>query len=172
MRSTLYLVIGLIHCALAIGQPTPVLTVCEALRDIKTYNGKDVAIVGLAGWTFEGTFLSERCEPDGYVQVAGHRWLSMIALAGGGQVEPPVNLNEELLLRKLAEVQKTTERGPGEGPLAAHWMVAQGRLVSPSKLISPRPTGGRNKAGNGFGANGSVPARLDLTSSRGLGGRP
>src|SRR5262249_15115875 len=47
-------------------RPTvPVLTLCEALRDLNLYRGKQVAIVARSVWTFEGTFLSGKCEADG-----------------------------------------------------------------------------------------------------------
>ena len=52
----------LCSCGLAAqpqSRPTvPVLTLCEALRDLNLYRGKQVAIVARAGGTFEDTFLS------------------------------------------------------------------------------------------------------------------
>jgi len=59
-RPAFYFVVVLTSVAPLSGQgtpaSTPVLTVCEALRDLKLYNGKDVVIVGRSAWTFEGTF--------------------------------------------------------------------------------------------------------------------
>jgi hypothetical protein len=49
----------------------PVLTVCEALHNLRLYKGKDVVIVGRSGWTFYGTFLGEDCGPDGRTVVQG-----------------------------------------------------------------------------------------------------
>jgi hypothetical protein len=55
-RPAIYFVVVLTSAALLFGQATaesiPVLTVCEALRDLKLYNGKDVMIVGRSAWTF------------------------------------------------------------------------------------------------------------------------
>src|SRR5450755_4313167 len=114
-RPAFYFVVVLTSAAPLFGQATaestPVLTVCEALRDLKLYNGKDVMIVGRSAWTFEGTFLSEHCEPDGRTMVQGNRWLSAIYVSGEDQqsrTQPSVHFDEELLRQKLVEVKRTT----------------------------------------------------------------
>lgn len=38
-----------------------VLTVCEALRHVQQYRGREIIVVGLYGWAMEGGFLSENC---------------------------------------------------------------------------------------------------------------
>lgn len=168
-----------------LASPAPsVLTVCEALRGIGTYAGKDVVIVGYSGWTFEGIFMHEKCESDDRIMIQGHRWLSMIELT---QAEPPAKTTEpfpvedSVLREKLSHLddyrsaerkgseEQGSERGPGRISLAGTWIAAYGRLESPSKLKAPVPptaSNSRNTPGNGFGANGSVPARLLVIRSR------
>jgi hypothetical protein len=58
-------------------QQIPVLTVCEALHELPKYNGKVVIVVGRTFLTFEGSFMNEKCEPDGTTMVQGKKWLSM-----------------------------------------------------------------------------------------------
>jgi hypothetical protein len=176
LRTGLRFVIGLTTVASISGQETaalvPVLTVCEALRNLKTYNGKDVVLVGRAAWTFEGTFLSEECEPDRHIMVQGNRWLSVIYLASDGQpLGRPIGFqfDEEPVRRKLLEVQRTTRLTSEPKPtsksnqFADRWMAVLGRLVSPPALIPGQPvknSQSKNTPGNGFGANGSVPAKV------------
>jgi hypothetical protein len=153
--------------------PIPVLTVCEALHDLKLYNGKEVVIVGRFAGTFEGTFLSEDCEPDGRTMIQGNRWLSGIYVSANGRSRRQVGFqfDEELLRQKLAAVQRTTRLAseqkpvpiPKGNPFADRWMAIVGRLVSPATLLPYRSPNGaqtQNVPGNGFGANGSTPAKL------------
>jgi hypothetical protein len=168
----------------ALASPAPpVLTVCEALRDIGLYAGKDVVIVGYSGWVFEGSFMHEKCESDDRIAIQGHRWLSVIELS---RADPPARpepfpVEEPVLREKLshlnnynsAEGKKRQEqgldaRGVGRLSLSGTWVAAYGRLESPSKLKAPAPPSSsdpRNKSGDGYGANGSVPARLLVTGS-------
>ena len=150
----------------------PVLTVCEALRDLKLYNGKDVVIVGRSGWTFEGTFLSEDCEPDGRTTVQGNRWLALIHISDEDQRSgryTGFHFDEELLRRKLVELKRTTRLTSEQksvrksDPFVDRWVAILGRLVSPVTLRPHRPphsSQSKNITGNGFGANGSVPAKV------------
>jgi len=174
-RTALYFVIGLSGASIfaqAAHESIPVLTVCEALSDLKTYNGKEVVIVGRSAWTFEGTFLSENCETDGHIAIQGNRWLSMIFLAGEGRPsgrQTGFRFDEELLRQKLAEVRQTTRLTSEPKPTSKsnlfsdRWVAILGRLVSPPMLLPHRPPGDsqtKNVPGNGFGANGSVPAKV------------
>jgi len=155
-----------------INRDIPVLTVCEVLRDLKLFNGKDVVIVGRSGWTFEGTFLSEDCEPDGRTTIQGNKWLSLIYVSDEDQRsgrQTGFHFDEELLRRKLEEVKRTTRPTseqkaiPKSNPFADRWLAVLGRLVSPVKLLPHRPphaSQSKNIPGNGFGANGSVPAKV------------
>jgi hypothetical protein len=154
----------------------PILTVCEALRDLKTYNGRDVAIVGKAGFTFEGTVLSENCENDGRIPVQGERWLSAMMVLEGERASA-FPFDEMRVRQKLDQVRQTTRLWPEEkgiskrSPLADRWTVMFGRLVSPKTLRPHRPPSqsqSKNIPGNGFGANGSVPAKLIVFATREL----
>src|SRR5690349_6033342 len=145
----------------------PVLTVCEALRNLNVYSGKTVVIVARSGWTFEGTFMDERCEPDGRIVIRGHRWLSMIEVYSTCDdvvqaMEFPVDQNS--LWTKLAQVSGYTERTD------EHWVAVYGRIESPIRLKQHLPKGwnARSYAGNGYGANGTVPARIRGISSKTL----
>jgi hypothetical protein len=170
--------------AQAPGSPAPpVLTVCEALRDIGLYAGKDVVIVGYSGWTFEGSFIHEKCEPDNRIVIQGHRWLSMMELsrtAPPAKATEPFPVEESVLRIKLshlsdyksAELKASQEqpelRGAIRLSLSGAWVAAYGRIQSPSKLeepVPPAPSNPRNIPGNGYGANGSVPARLLVIKS-------
>ena len=150
----------------------PVLTVCEALRDLKAYRDKDVVIVARSVYTFEGTFLNEDCAEDGKIVLQGHRWPSEIYRGGDGR--PPTNkseykFDEDLLRRKLLQVKRTTSLTSDEklrrdkNPFADYWTAVVGRLVSPPVLIPHRPPSvsqSKNRPGNGFGPNGAVPAAV------------
>lgn len=152
--------------------PPPVLTVCEALQDLKAYRDKDVVIVARSVYTFEGTFLNEDCAEDGKIVIQGHRWPSRIYRGGDGR--PPANksgfkFDEDLLRRKLLQVKRTTSLKSDEklrqawNPFADHWTAVVGRLVSPPVLISHRPASAsqsKSRPGNGFGPNGAVPAAV------------
>jgi hypothetical protein len=180
-RPAFYVVAVLTSVAPLSGQvtaaSTPVLTVCEALRDLRLYNGKDVVIVGRSAWTFEGTFLSEDCEPDGRTMVQGNRWLTAIYVYAEDEQSRRQNIlqfDEKLLRQKLAVVQRTTHLESDQksilksNPFVDRWVAIFGRLVSPATLQPHRPPKGsqtKNVPGNGFGANGSVPAELVLLST-------
>jgi hypothetical protein len=164
-----------------------VLTVCEALRDIGLYAGRDVVIVGVSNWAFEGSFMHEKCEPDDRIAILGHRWLSAIEL---GRADPQASatesfpVDESVLREKLTHVRdyNSAERRGGQPQgsevqgqlrlsLSGVWVAAYGRLESPSKLKEPVPptaSNSRNTPGNGYGANGSVPARLRVIESRSI----
>lgn len=152
----------------------PVLTVCEALKDLPRYNGKEIVVVGRSIFTFEGGFLSEHCEPDWRVEIQGNRWLSMIYLSVGDSSSEQgavFEFDEGLLSGKLIELKKSTRLETATGPLADRWIAVFGHLISPETLVPHRPPKGpktRNIPGNGFGANGSVPAKLVGRASRDL----
>jgi hypothetical protein len=156
----------------------PVLTVCEALHDINLYRDKAVVIVGRSGDTFEGRFLHEKCDLDDRILIQGHRWLSMIALGaekqeGTNQAFP---VAEDILREKLSQL--IDYHSDGQGSIAkeqvrtivlASWVAIYGTLESPAKLrppIPPNKSNSRNTPGNGYGANGSVPAMILLIRSK------
>jgi hypothetical protein len=126
-------------------------------------------VVGQFGPTFEGSFLSDDCDADGYTAVEGNRWLSMIKVSPSGK-QPSNNsaLFDDEVLRiklenKLHTRQPNTEKKPGDA-----YTAVRGVLTSPTKLIPPKPptkSRTQNIPGNGFGANGSVPAEIIVTAT-------
>jgi len=145
---------------MAHAQQIPVLTVCEVLHELPKYNGKLVIVVGRVFFTFEGTFMNEDCGPGGTTTVQGKRWLSMIAFGSpetGGPVV--VRWDHDVLSQKLNQVQQTTHlESPSSSPLGDRWSAVCGRLEAPQKLRPPNRS--KSHPGNGYGANGSVPAAL------------
>ena len=154
----------------AAAQDIPVLTVCEALHELPEHNGKNVIVVGRSFFTFEGTFVNEECEVDGRTTVQGNRWLSMIAFGSRESSERQrIEWNAEALKQKLKQVQKTTQlRSPQVSPVIERWVAVYGRLEAPQTLRPPSGSGARFRAGNGYGAGGSVPARLHAISEYGF----
>jgi hypothetical protein len=149
----------------------PVLSVCETLRSLKLYRGRTVVIVARSGRTFEGNFMDEQCETDGRILIQGHRWLSMIELFS----DLDTAVEETLLRAKMTEVKSHAEPVPQDPSLAAatavvqagdssdNWVAVYGQIECPAQLKPHIPPSGahhRNIAGNGYGANGSVPARI------------
>jgi len=160
----------------------PVLTVCEVLTDLDLYRGQNIVIVASSGWTFEGSFLHERCEADDRILVQGHPWPSLIQLATAERPAFPTDVfpvDDVVIREKLSHMSKyrsqdsaRAEREPGATPrTSAHenWVAIYGTLESPRNLREPVPwnaSDGRNKPGNGYGANGSVPARILVIKSK------
>ena len=167
-------------------QALPVITVCEALEHIALYRDKNVVVVGLSNWTFEGSFIHERCESDGRILVQGYRWPSAIELshaAPASETSESFPVDEAVLRAKVARLsdyhgsasdavarrQDSTVNGIAKAMTSGEWIAAYGKLESPAKLRQPIPPStdnARNTPGNGYGANGSVPARLLLITSR------
>lgn len=172
----------------------PVLGVCDVLRGLDGWRGKNVVIVGLAEYTFDGTFLGDQCEPDGRVLLQGHKWVSLVAVARNNthdqaRVEFPVS--DEILQQKAHALGMPTESGVGRvGPahdasasptqqplmnLGPRWIAVYGQLESPVRLVAHQPPAGprgTNVAGNGYGANGSVAAQICVVADRDLRVRP
>ena len=117
----------------AFGQDIPVVTVCEALQGREVYNGKPIVVVGRLHLNVEGDWLSEDCErkivTDGYI------WPNMIAVGysrseGGPAPDLPKDFkwNEDLLSKKLKDVQTTTKIQILNGNLLSRWVAIFGRF--------------------------------------------
>lgn len=117
----------------AAGQAVPVVTVCEALQGRDAYNGKSIVVVGWLSFNVEGSWLSEDCErkivTDGYI------WPNMIAVGysrseGGPAPDLPKNFqwNEDLLSKKLKDVQTTTKIQVLNSNLLSRWVAIFGRF--------------------------------------------
>jgi hypothetical protein len=151
-------------------QAIPVLTVCEALHELPEHNGKNVIVVGRYFYAFEGTFMNEGCDVDGRVTIKSKRWLSMIAFGPRESSErKEIEWDAEALNEKLKQVQKTTRlRSPQASPSIEGWIAVYGRLEAPQTLRPPGRSGSRFRAGNGYGAGGSVPAQLHTIAEYGF----
>ena len=119
MRVILGFLLGGGFVASAADGPAPVLTVCEALKDIGRYDGKAVIVVGRLTSTEEGGWLNAEC---GFKVVsAGRDFETSISVTYvRGQVPPPPALpldfkwDERVLRQKLAEVE-TIHPPPAKG---------------------------------------------------------
>jgi hypothetical protein len=158
----------------------PVLSVCDALHSLERYRGKSVVIVARSGMTFEGNFMDEQCEPDARILIQGHRWPSMIEVVSGSNEAARSGafpVDETLLRAELTKVRASVqpmdgglnaaesiaERETQAGEARGSWIAVYGRIESPARLRQhPRPSRShpQNFVGNGYGANGSVPARI------------
>jgi hypothetical protein len=168
--------------------PPPVLTVCEALRNLDAYRGRDVVIVAQLDWTFEGDMLHESCETGDSVPLQGSKWPSIIALAHSEKsaAHMPFPVDQPAIRQGLRRVngyreaptQQPQPAAPTPGTklvlnLRPRWAAVYGQLESPAKLSPPRRTSNPGVVpGNGYGANGSVPARLQEVSIQELGELP
>jgi hypothetical protein len=60
-------------------------------------------------------------------------------------------------------VQQTTHlESPQASPLSDKWTAVYGRLEAPLKLRPQSTSASHSRPGNGYGANGTVPARLRI----------
>jgi hypothetical protein len=148
-------------CVSALAGTSPVLTVCEAVQNLRTYRGTNVVVVGLAGWTIEGGFLTQRCPTRQDPSATG---LIALKYDGVGSLPPPgFEAYHDSLIIKLREARQSTAiNGSSEHAISAsaRWLAVYGRLDGPQIFRPPRKHGDRMHPGNGFGANGSVPAQL------------
>jgi len=147
----------------------PVVTVCEALRSLDRYRGRPVVVVGHSGWTFEGTFLHEKCAPDDFVQTDGRRWVSMMEVGGSpsGRDQKAARafpVDDEILWQKFNEVSAFN---PEPSPdFWGNWDAVYGEIESPNPLRQKRYRPGYS--GNGYGAGGTVPASIHPIAIRTL----
>ncbi len=145
----------------------PVVTLCEALQHLDEYRGQAVIVIASSGFTFEGGVMNEPCEPDGRVLIHGRRWLSMIAYhyeTNGSAHTGTIPADEAVLWEKAKQLHDYAAWVvPGDSPVKVNasqlgsLVAVYGRLESPVHLRPQRP--GR-ASGNGYGANGTVPARI------------
>ena len=118
MLSTILLAMLLIvSCNCVFGQTEsasqdsiPLVTVCEALHNRISYNGKVIIVIGKIESTFEGTWLAEECKEE--ISTDGVLWGGNISLAVlSGNADPPPKLpndfswDDTLLLKKLKSLK-------------------------------------------------------------------
>jgi hypothetical protein len=153
-----------------------VMSVCEILQDLRRWSGKDVIIIASMSVTFEGAVLHGSCRGSDAVFLDGEEWPTMIALAASGAIpERTIPIDEETLLQKKRSIDVREGRASPEqrdsgiqekgsiqfGPV---WVAMYGRIVTPQRLIAPT----KQRPGNGYGINGSLPAQLRIAGERQL----
>ncbi len=142
----------------------PVLTVCEAVRNLGTFRNRTVIVVGVYAWTFEGGFLSENCpERDRRTSRREEQAIQLAAAPGQAVVPDGFVWDRDLLQAKLKQAQIFTKAPAPEHQASlfgARWIAVLGTLRAPSLFRPPRKIGDTVRPGNGYGVDGSVPARL------------
>lgn len=148
----------------------PVLTVCEALRDLDRLHGQNVIIVGRAASTPEGGWLMEDCDLKIHKTILGqdHAFEPAISTAYSTidtDLPPPLlpdgfKWDDAALQTKLREVMRTTKLRPVPRKYRAYrdrWYALFGRFESETQCS----TDGKNtRCMNGFGHEGIAPAQL------------
>jgi hypothetical protein len=152
-------------------QPPPVLTVCDALKDIQRYDGKVVIIVARLSSTMEGQWLDAEC---GFkVKNGGQEFSTSITTSSVRSDLDPVpqkpsgfQWDEPLLRRKLLEIMGTTKlRAVENTDYADRWMAVYGRLIThlPYRIHFVDQRSGKEGelwTRGGFGHLGASPAML------------
>ncbi len=179
-RSTLALLVALQF--LAFGQsPKPVpstpeplqlVTVCEVLKNLQQFNGKDVAVIGRFDATDEGFWLSE--DECGQKFTTGDRtwpnsiWIECCHSDEPGRSKPPVFGKEELN-NKLQQLRTTTALGrrpyfvtTWSGKLKwvtqdDRWLIAIGRIEGRDHYERFQ---GPSDVWNGFGHLAAAPIQI------------
>ena len=154
-----------VRCAAEQRQQVPILGVCEVLGRLSAYRGQNVVLIASAGWTFEGVFAEERCAPDGRISIQGHRWPSAIEVRRTRTNGEPLPVDGMALQAKFRQLRpdpppRSPSQAASQEETQDSWIAVYGRVESPASLRLPRTSGKNPIAGNGYGANGSVPARI------------
>jgi hypothetical protein len=138
----------------------PILSVCEALKDVHKYSGKSLIVVGRSASTGEGSWLDEEC---GFkVHNDGREFQTMISLAYvRDEFDPAPELprgfrwNMSLIRQQLVDVQRTTKlRVVKEIHYSDEWLAVYGRF----ETQLPRKIKGGHT--DGFGHLSAAPAQL------------
>ena len=140
----------------------PILSVCEVLNNLAKYRGQKVIVIGSIGFTFEGNMISEKCGKC-EIRIGRSKWPSIIADLGerAGAPAAKVPADRAVLMKKLRTLndgpaRPKRQRPPGISLESSSYAVF-GVIASPNRLARPVPG---VKAGNGYGANGSVAAGI------------
>ena len=150
-------------CNCALGQtesvsrdPIPIVTLCEVLSNLSSYNKKSIILIGKLSGTTEGVWLSEDCEKR--IVTEGYAWGNHVSTTYiVGRTDPPPLLPEGFvwdhcsIMKKLKASKDYRDSRSFDG-----WMAIFGRLET---RIPPRVyEDGRGKIqGLGYGhLNGSI----------------
>ena len=107
--------------------PVAPMTVCEVLRDLPAYEGKDVAVLGRYSFRSSGTWVGEQaCQPA----LTGAATLTLVEDKEAPKLPESYTLDAVALHRKLVEVQHRTSLGKFRfgTPDYDRWAVIYGRV--------------------------------------------
>ncbi|HUI56977.1 MAG TPA: hypothetical protein VLY04_18505 [Bryobacteraceae bacterium] len=132
----LILVVRMVVPGLILGQTpeTPVLTVCDVMKDLPAHKQKTVIVVGRSKGTMEGSWLDQDCATK--LITFGYEWSTSISLSYVVQQTAPAPVlpkgfhwDKTLLNQKLDEVRRTTvlEVLP-QYHYSDEWIAVYGRL--------------------------------------------
>jgi hypothetical protein len=152
-------VVGANHQEGIAANASPILTVCDALRDPIRYGGQVVIIVGRSVGTSEGSWLDEGCGLK--VVIEGRAYPTTISTAYvASRFAPPPQLpkaftwDKPALQHALDRVKTTTRLGAKQ-----FWAAVYGRLeTAPIREI--KLGDGRVATTVGYGHLGAAPAQL------------
>lgn len=143
--------------AAADSNPTPVVPLCQALRQREIYQGKVIVIVGRLQATDEGLWLSADCSRP--IRTGTYAWPSLIFInrsADAQTPEPsqPYHWDKQRIRRvALAESPQRTRKSRGR------WVAILGRFETRIPLQTALDGAGKIR-GYGFGHLNGSPAQL------------
>lgn len=146
-------------------RPVPV---CEILADLKSFNGKQVAVIGRWTSTMEGLWLGEdKCNRT--LRTNDHLWDSSLWLQHepSSELRREIALDQNVLKEKLSLVRLRTKLRP---PVAKSidqwgdaWAVVYGRIEAHEELKTTLALDGKTWYPLGSGHLGAAPAQLVYT---------
>ena len=142
----------------------PILSVCELLESLSYYRHRVVIVVGMEVDSFEGNGAYGRCDKSNNVRIGTDLWPVMVfhRWSSGTIAARTATIPRNATYAKMAELIRSGLESDARVP----WLAVQGVVLSPRRLIAPRAKKGEVglESGNGWGANGSVPAMISVQS--------
>ena len=134
------------------------ISVCEALKNRKLYNGKMVVVIGLWSATDEGEWLVDECEQK--IRTGDYVWSDDISL----EYDPsaPSAFKGEMPL-DIVVARKEIEEMKGRiksRPDKVEWAVVYGRFETHEELQTVVAGDGKTVYGDGFGHLNGSPAQV------------
>lgn len=135
----------------------PVVTVCEVLANLQSYNGKYIAIVARLAETDHGGWLSEdRCEHK--LMTGRYVWSNVIWLEPYPSSPPQLTSKLDIQSKEVKEKLKQVVERSGLRK-TDQWVLIHGILDTHEKLETHTYPDGSQR-GIGFGHLGGSPAQL------------
>lgn len=139
-------------------KPLKPITVCEALRNRKLYNGKMVAIIGLWSATDEGAWLADECEQK--LRTGDYVWSDSISLkydpSSPSAFAGEMPLDMDAAKKEIEEMKGRIKSLPEK----VEWAVVYGRFETYEELETVFAGDGKTVYGNGFGHLNGSPAQV------------